>query len=496
MNVFGSKTAGRWPLILSFVFFAALWALDFPKPYFDDLFYCGAGLNLAQGGDFSNPLLARQNFPNHFFFVYPPIHSYAIAGWMKLFGVGARSLTAFQDLMYVLIAAATLAVLRRLKVPVWLEFLVPLGVAGAFLPMGLRPEPLSVALTMTGFAMIEGGCRKNAPVFIAFLLLLLGGATAPRLTLFSGALVLLAGYRLWQNSTAPGWKRWSFCLCALGAMLVAIFIFLLMIGFRPHEFLETFHFHARRLDAGKIQLLEKYFHDVGKTQLPVFFLAPIVFLFSLRQPKNELFYCGAIIAVAFLSTAMIGGIGHGSAWYAVLMMLFLTAAISRNGVRHKVCLPAALFLVLFVASGKSLMNVAGIFYGDISSGRGGQYEEALQLHSTPEHPVLVDFSVARYVYDYKIPAGFLDFEFSAPFPGIGVTDYFQHQDIYVVSPENVDNLKCWTRLDVPRMQEWSFCGVSRLPFLGRWTLYRHPGEAFVIPAENCGGLRAETSQAK
>jgi len=103
---------------------------------------------------------------------------------MKLFGISARSLTGFQNAMYLVTALTTIVLLRRHKAPVWLEFLVPLGVAAAFLPFGLRPEPLPVALTMTGFAMIECGCCRSDPVFIAFLLMFLGGATAPRLTLF------------------------------------------------------------------------------------------------------------------------------------------------------------------------------------------------------------------------------------------------------------------------------------------------------------------------
>jgi hypothetical protein len=102
--------------------------------------------------------------------------------------------------------------------------------------------------------------------------------------------------------------------------------------------------------------------------------------------------------------------------------------------------------------------------------------------------VLVDFALARYVYDYRIPPGFLDFEFSAPFPGVSVRDYFQRQDIYVVSPESVDYLKFWTKLDVPWMPQWSFCNVARLPLLGRWTLYKQPCMTYVIPADTCGGL--------
>ena len=490
MISFENKSARCLPWIVSFLFFASLWSLDFPKPYFDDLFFCGAGLNMAGGGDFSNPLIERQHFPGHYFFEQTPVHSYAIAGWMKIFGIGARSLTGFQEAMYLVMALATLAVLRRHKAPLWLEFLVPLGVAAAFLPMGLRPEPLSVALTMAGFAMIECGCCSPPPVFIAFLLMFVGGATAPRLTVFSGALAVLGGLRLWRNSSAPGWRRWSFCFYGMAALLVAVFIFLLLIGFRFEEFWRCFHFHAAyKTGGGRLHLLAQYFFEnLGKTQLPLFFMAPVVLLFALRHRNNESFRLGAFLAAAFLLTALIGGLGHGSAWYAVLMMFFLAASISNNTARHKIILPAALSLVLLVAAGKCLMNVAGVLGGEIQKDRGVQYAEALQLRSTPEHPVLVDFALARYVYDYRIPPGFLAFEFSAPFPGVGVKDYFQVRDIYVVSPESVDYLNRWTKLDVPWMPQWSFCNVARLPLLSRWTLYQHPCSVNIIPAETCGGL--------
>src|SRR5271169_406830 len=82
------------------IFFLLLWFWDFPKPMCDDLFYSGAGLNLAQGGDLSNPLLARQEFPGHLFLIYPPVHSYVLAGWLKIFGISAASMTGFQMLVY------------------------------------------------------------------------------------------------------------------------------------------------------------------------------------------------------------------------------------------------------------------------------------------------------------------------------------------------------------------------------------------------------------
>src|SRR5260370_29230652 len=70
----GSGLAGRLPLSIAgaLVFFCGLWLLDFPKPMVDDLFYTGAALNLAGGGDFFNAMLVRQGFPSHFFFLFSP----------------------------------------------------------------------------------------------------------------------------------------------------------------------------------------------------------------------------------------------------------------------------------------------------------------------------------------------------------------------------------------------------------------------------------------
>src|SRR5579872_1101170 len=73
-----------WSTIGALIFLCLLWILDFPNPMCDDLFYSGAGLNLASGGDLSNPLLARQHLPGHLFLVYPPVHSYVLAGWLKV----------------------------------------------------------------------------------------------------------------------------------------------------------------------------------------------------------------------------------------------------------------------------------------------------------------------------------------------------------------------------------------------------------------------------
>ena len=157
--------------VAALVFFALLWALDFPKPMIDDLFYNGAALNLAGGGDFSNPLLDRQHFPGHFFFVYPPLHSYAVYGWLKIFGISAGSLLAFQAAMYFVITAATIVILRHHGAPRFLEWLVPPGITAALLYVGLRPEPFSAALMMAGYALFERWSKGGFRVWLELTLI-------------------------------------------------------------------------------------------------------------------------------------------------------------------------------------------------------------------------------------------------------------------------------------------------------------------------------------
>src|SRR5579862_3662618 len=125
------------PILGAFVLFLLCWICGWPVPAMDDLFYNGAAINMAAGGDFSNPLLARQGFPSHYFFVYPPIHPHAVYVWLSVFGISTGSLLAFQNLMFFLISLATILIISRQTAPGILAWLVPWGVAAVFLKFGL-----------------------------------------------------------------------------------------------------------------------------------------------------------------------------------------------------------------------------------------------------------------------------------------------------------------------------------------------------------------------
>jgi hypothetical protein len=491
------KSFARWcrnagPFVWAVFYFGLLWTLDFPKPFIDDLFNIGAALNLAGGGAFANPLLVRQQFPTSRYFFHPPLQSYLLSVWLKLFGVSAASLTGFQCLVYLVICWATIAILRRHRAPSLLEWLVPLGVSAAFLPIGLRHEPLSAALVMAGFAAVECGFVGTLPpapilsgLFIGFLLMFLGWSVAERFIVFNAVLIFLAAYRLWRATCcAPvsrprTTRRW---VPAAGtALLAAALTFLLQIDFRLSEFLRTIHLHAVTVLGGdKPMLLVQFLLGVGITQKPVLVMLLVVAVWALRYPLDDLARIGLCLTCALPCVAFIGGLGCGAIWFPVLAVLLLTGSVVRHTTAHlaKAALLSLICVVLVAFSSKDLVNILGIISGRIQSGASNR-SEVVALRPSPEHPLLIDASTARYVFDYRLPAGSIDWSFAAPFPGALDTHFtIRPGDVYLLGPSSVHILTRKGCLDLPTPQ-WAPLGLRR------WAYEQQPRRAWLIRAEDC-----------
>ncbi|MDB6067199.1 MAG: hypothetical protein JWR26_3407 [Pedosphaera sp.] len=480
-----------FPLALmgAIVFFGLLWLLDFPKPGYDDLFSTGAALNLAEGGDFSSPLIARQEFPGHFYYVHPPLYSYTLAGWLKVLGISAAAATGFQMLMFIIIAAATIAILRRYQAPVWLEWLVPLGVSITLLPMGLRYDAFSIALTMAGFALIECGFTGGLSVFVAFLLMFLGASVTPRLTLFSAALILLAGYHLWRDSSAVGWRRWTFCGLGVGALLLTWFVLLWMIGFHVGDYYATYHYHVTNLvSIGKLKLMAPFFLSQRYTAWPVWAVFLGVLFLSLRRPKDRLTQIGFLMALTFPAVAAIGGLSPDCVWYMILALFVMAGSLLKTISRcQSIFLGTALCVTLLMASFKTGLNMLGIVTGQIKADMGELRAQALALRPTPEHPLLIDTTVARYLYDYRIPAGCIDIGFAAPFPDEFVTTAdLRLDDIYVTGTGIMLGLERDTYLPPTPVEYWNPVHFSL------WSFNRYPRKIVIIHPEECKGLRLDS----
>jgi hypothetical protein len=452
----------------------------------DDLFYAGAGLNLGSGGDLSNPLLARQGFPSHYFFAYPPLHSYLLGGWLKLVGINSFSVTSFQLLMYLITTVCSILVLRRHNAPRWAEWLVIPGIWAAFFNIGLRPEPLSAALLASAMAVLECISPRFSVIAIGYLLLALSPIAAPRTLPFALTIGLLSAWHLWTLEEGRG-RNILFGGILVG-MSVAGLTFLVMIGFRVDEFMTTLLFHASRNTGPKLMLLQKFLFDIlGIARLPVLVASIGATAFLVCFFKERLAQIGLVLALGFVIDAALGGLWHGTVWYAVLILIFGVAVICERTPRNLArCISLGAFLILLGANIRPVLGIIGTVSGQISSAPGEAFLEAANLRPTPKHPLVIDSITARYVYEYKIPPGSLDWSFSAPFPGFAPISICQNRsfstaiqaefpgDIFVLGTDTVFALNSQTSLHQP-VSTWS-------PLGNRWWFPKRPRDVFIIPA--------------
>ncbi len=476
-----------WALAL----FVVLWLFDYPKPSYDDLFYIGASLNIAAGGDFSNPLLARQGFPSHYFFVYPPLHAQTLGLWLKCLGVSALALTAFQMMMNFITSVSTIAVLRRRGAPEWLEWLVPLGVAAALLPSGLRPEPYSVALIMAGFAVIECGSRNWLGLFAGFSLIVLGAWAAPRFGPLAAGLLGLSIWKLW-NQDQPGKARGFSYLAGpfFAAGLVNLVIFLTMIDFRVHEFWSTFHLHASRVMTSKCHEVLLFFKYQRITAWPVWGVFMLLLALVLRQPRNAQARLGFCVLGALFCEGVIANITIQIFWYVILAMFaFAVALLAAPPRALRTVMPVLLGVPLLLTNAKPALHMLGQVTGKIEMDAGPDRDQALHLKCDATHKLLVESASARYLYGYQLPAGTIDLGFSAPFPGTCVTTSdLKPGDVYIVTHWGLGGLERDTYLPhVPR-ELWNPLRLRSLE------LDRHPRRIYIIPSEACKGLRADVER--
>lgn len=465
-------------LAVSALLFGFLWVRDYPKPHLDDLYYTGAALHLAEGGDFSNPLIERQENPSHFFFVYPPLHSKTLATWLKIFGISARSMTGFQILLYFITACSAILILHRHAVSSFMYWLAPLGVITALLPVGLRTETLSVALTMAGLAMVECWALNVAAIFVGFLLMFLGGAAAPRLTMFSAVLIL---YSAWRLCRRPDGKGTGVLISVAVAFICSLLIFLAQIHFQVGEFWHTFHTHSKLVQRRKLDMLLSYLNGndfIDGSQLPLVWALAAVILFGWPLKKSNSLWLGLAMVGGFFLEALAGGIGGGTLWYVAFALLLISAAVIKDSPRLEFKLTGVIVFLFLVANVSWVIFEYQRAFGRVTMDRGELAQTAREMRSTPEHPVLIDGSTARYVYNYHIPQGFLDIQAAARFPKTHVIQQLQPNDIYVIGPQNVETLKGATFLSQP------------IKVRSVFGLYNHhiiaePCRVYIIPAEKC-----------
>ena len=480
------------PIFGAFVVFLVFWLLRWPVPAMDDLFYNGAAINMAQGGDFSNPLLARQGFPSHYFFVYPPIHPHAVYVWLSVFGIGTGSLLAFQNLMFFIISAATILIISRQTNPGIVSWIVPWGVAAAFLKFGLRPEAFAVAVTMSGYALLLY-CRKVGFLLsLAFFAMFVGTIATPRTSFFGAVLALLGAWEWLKREPAnrSAWLRFSPLPIAAG--LAAVLVFFACIHFRLGEFYQTFHLHSTRMNPSASVLVARELRQFGVMRwIAIVAVALIILAAAVIRRVSDTNGVAYFLIATFLAAIVTGVFGPGTTWYLIFAVFLLAAVLFQKLSRAWLTFFAALIAVVMIGANSSqFTGEFGVLTGKIDMSPPANRDVILTMQSTPDHTVILDFGTARYVYDYKLPLGVLDFGFAAPFPAFFPIDVkLRPGDIYVIGPGKVSLVNDELHASYP-LEYWGLFNLKG------HTFNKHPTQAFIIPAADLIKLQTDDSVMK
>ena len=388
--------------------------------------------------------------------------------------------------MYFIIAATTILLVWHHGGPRILGWLAPWAVIAVFLKLSLRPEPLAVALMMAGYTL-QLRCRKaGAGLWLAFFLIFVGTSVAPRTALFGAT---LAGVSAWQWLQAPAFARRSFFLLSAGALACAGLIFMILIRFKFTDFYHAFHMHSARVDEGGIIGALKIF-GIMKWSL-MFLLAVTVLGLSLGRVADEAAGVSYSITATFILVVLGRAFGPGVMWHLVFVVFVLTAAMSsRLRPSLLLALEGALAIVFIAANSSLIIEQFGIFTGNIVRQKTDNFSTILALRPTKERLLVLDVSVARYVYDYRIPPNCVDFGFAAPFPGlIPIDAKLQPEDTFLVGPNTASLLYDDLHSDFS-VERWSPLHRKDRSFI------KYPCQAFIIPAQKCIEIIAQNRAAK
>lgn len=471
----------RLAVFISFLLCTALWQSGLPRPMIDDLFFVGAGINMANGGELENPWIERQSFPTHKFFVHPPLHSFLIATWCALFSVHSEALLALQSCFYFMFCLSLILLLKQFGCPPFFYHLSPLIMIASFLDLGLRPEAAAAAFMFFGLAVLHFARRSEVGTVIGFLIVFLGGSISGRTALFSLAFAASPFLRGLGHS---GWlsTRKLFYLSLIGAF-IALFTNLYLISFDLPGFLRLFLFHAKHRTA-VFNFASWATIKLGFAQVPFVFCSFFFFAVSVFPLSNLRFFqfrCAFLLMTCFVIYGVTGALGHGL--FCFVFLLFAMLCSIPQFIHHRKILLFLSFVAIGLAPARSLFPLFAASIGKteapkINSDAWKQISSRLPKHLT----VLVDSWTMRYLFNYSPPDPVYDWSFSSPFPGtIAPGTPSQPSDCWVIGPVS---MRIVNKLfpSSKRPEEWSPWGSAR------YAVPKNLSESFVVFPSQLGRL--------
>ncbi|MBD2579790.1 hypothetical protein [Oscillatoria sp. FACHB-1406] len=413
----------RYPLFLSLIlpiviFWLILFFLGYPPPYGDDLAFIGAAINLARNGDYFNPLLAAWDERLlERFYIQPPFSQYTLAAWLWLFGVSTRSFLLFQCLCYNIFSIFTALIFRKYGFSRIATAFTIVCFAFWMLNVGLRCEALGMAFLAVGVWSLT----KDTPLryFWGFFFLGASILTTPISLAYAVPFGLAIAKVNWDSA---GSINRSYLQQRIGAWLAAFslnsLLFLVCIHFQLSLFIQDMAWHSsfRKTGlAGTISELSFLIqHGYGEiiygSLFGLYFCLCFWVLIQRKKVEKKLI----TIVIFFTFSLVLNFLLYGRAvasyfiffgWAAIALIL---DEIASKYVRYRFLIAPIVAIAFCLNQSLNLITLAGTQREPQSS-----YQEIRDyVRSHPNRSYAIDYIAARFVFDYKLPPGSIDWNFS------------------------------------------------------------------------------------
>jgi hypothetical protein len=453
----------------------------------DDLFFVPWAMEFAENGRHWNSLLAVQ-FPGlESYHLQPRLHL-IFAGWFfALASANTTTLVLFEFLCYALTNLVFVSICLRLNLRLAALF-TPLIFAPMYVVAGFRLElsgalifTLGLAISLPVLIKVVTGEKNQSRTetgcsILGMALLGVAPLAAPATFAWSlGAIVVLEIWRLVARQAGPI----RILLEGITALVLALLVFAVSIGFEFTEFLDQFTYHASRSTGGG-------FNDEAIFRAVIFAVAAAILFRKDRLSAAicAMLACGQLLAAFLHDKALIRNLAA-----SMVFLVALDAVLAARWNKAKVALYTILFLVLSA-------NFFSFYLFSKSSDNADQVLTAYVRDIDDGKRVFVDETMAHHFLDQQTD-GALSWTWGGTFPKGRATSLqdLKYGDVWYVSEYTLlGYLK--GRHDVAR-KTWETPDYVRVPQIpcvlgrhscnlpdSRWKMMRleRDGEAVTVQA--------------
>ncbi|MFP4296911.1 MAG: ArnT family glycosyltransferase [Spirulinaceae cyanobacterium] len=436
------------PIIL---FWLGCYALGLPFPQDDDLFFGGTAFNLAQSGEFVNPLIAQwsERTATHFF-VQPPFFFYILAGWLSIWGISTKSILTFKLLCYITFSISTALLLKHYKCSSLATYAIAICFATWALFVGVRHDILGMDFLAIGALFLT----RDRPFYYFWGFSFLGASilTAPILLVYAIPWGLALIYCNWRTTKARKKAYWIERIIAwIAAFLLNLILFLWCINFRFSQFLDDLSWHSsfRRQSLGQAIPTAVWIWQMGYGKIIHGSLLILLLSTSLlwlwhwsstpKTPKNIilLFWINLILNLLIYASTVVT-IFRFFSWVIVIL---ITSEVSLNKLTRKLLIVFAI-VVFFLNNSMALVTLALT-----QKTNPNDYAEILEyVEQNPEKNYVIDGIAARFVFNYQFPKNTISWIGSVPAPLLWPTslDDKTENEVWIISAQ-----KAWHFPELP-----------------------------------------------